>query len=79
MNDIATRQSVNERNRARNEAARQALIEDVEWLLATETAERVADRLGTTVGALSRRLYRAGRRDLAAPFSRAADAQRNVA
>lgn len=45
------------------------LIEDVEWMAKTrETPERMATRIGSTVEAVARRLYRAGRPDLANQF-----------
>ena len=46
------------------------LIEDVEWMLATgEVPCNVATRLGMTPHAIEKAMRRAGRRDLAAPFS----------
>lgn len=45
------------------------IIEDVAWMLdAGETEHAIATRLNTTVGALGRRLYRAGRPNLGRPF-----------
>ena len=45
------------------------IIEDVEWMLDTgEAPERIPQRLGTTPAALTKRMRRAGRPDLAAPF-----------
>ena len=46
------------------------LVEELQ-LLANEAPERAAQRLGTNTAALARRLYRAGRPDLARPFSAA--------
>lgn len=47
-------------------AARAAFVEDVEWLLdAGEAPSAIAERLGRSLEAIQRRLYRAGRRDLA--------------
>ena len=46
-----------------------AMIENVAELLRSgDDPERIAARLDTTPAALTRRLYRAGRKDLAAPF-----------
>lgn len=53
------------------EAARQALLEDIEFMLATgESPAMVATRLHTTTVALEGRLRRLGLRDLAARFDR---------
>lgn len=41
------------------------LVEDVEWLLGTDTPERIAARLGYSIDSLVRRLQRNGRGDLA--------------
>lgn len=55
---------------AANAAAREALIEEVEFLLGCgESPERTAHRLGyDTPASLERRLLRSGRRDLAKAF-----------
>lgn len=51
--------------------ARAALVEDIEWLLdAGESPTAILTRIDTTAGALSRRLHRTGRHDLAAHFTR---------
>lgn len=47
-------------------------IEDVEWLLPSASPSEIATRLGTTVVALAKLFHRAGRADLARPFSREA-------
>ena len=39
----------------RRRSEREALIEDVEWLLVTERPERIAERLDSTVAAIARR------------------------
>lgn len=45
------------------------LIAEVEWLIGTDTPERIAQRLGyTRTKSLCRRLERAGRYDLARRF-----------
>ncbi|MBC7939108.1 MAG: hypothetical protein H7Z19_04970 [Chitinophagaceae bacterium] len=40
------------------------MVEDVEWIIGTDSAERIAERVGLTLEALERALYRADRRDL---------------
>lgn len=46
-------------------AARRALVEDVEWLIRCgEAPDQVAQRVGKTLSAVERTLYRAGRPDL---------------
>jgi hypothetical protein len=50
---------------------RQALIEDLEWIIDTDSPEHVAQRLGyANADNLSRVLYRWGRNDLAARLDR---------
>ena len=57
-----------------------AMIEDVEWLLSDGVdPEQVAARVGSNVQAIARRLYRAGRHDLARPFERLAQQRRRAA
>ena len=54
----------------RNADARAAIVEDVGWLLdAGEAPTAILTRLDTTAEALSRRLHRTGRHDLAAHFT----------
>ena len=53
------------------ETRRADLVEDVEFLLQHGAdLDEVSKRLGRSVGALARGLYRAGRPDLARPFER---------
>ena len=40
------------------------IIEDVEWIVGTDTAERIAARVDSNLVALERMLYRAGRGEL---------------
>lgn len=62
---------------AASQARHAEITEDVTWLLDTGvTAEDVATRLDTTVGALARRFYRHGQTDLARRFNRAEKASR---
>lgn len=49
------------------------VIEEVTWLLGTDSPEHIARRLRTTMPALARRLQRAGRHDLAVHFGRVVD------
>ena len=50
---------------------RDALAEDVEWMLHNgEGISQILTRLGRTPTAIARALYRAGRGDLATPFNR---------
>lgn len=54
-----------------------AFIEDVEWMLQTgESPEMAAVRLRATINAVEIRLRRAGRDDLAAPFTALVSARR---
>jgi len=58
---------------------RAAIIDDIEFLLSCgEGAGRVADRLGYSTGALEKRCYRAGRRDLGSVFGRANNAHQRA-
>lgn len=64
--------------RERMDELNRTLIEEVELLMQDNSAEQVAARLGTTCGALGRRLYRLGRPELGRCFNRAAKAARRV-
>jgi hypothetical protein len=53
------------------------LIAEVEFIIGTDHPENIAQRLGYKPASLSRRLSRAGRADLAAPFTRVDTYQRH--
>ncbi len=65
--DAAPRQSErsNRAKTSRRGYSTVELIAELEWLLTWDTAAHIAARLGTTVAALERRVYRAHRLDLA--------------
>lgn len=64
---------------AASQARHAEITEDVNFLLSTgATAEDVAARLDTTVGALARRFYRHGQPDLARGFNRAEKATQRM-
>lgn len=66
----------------RNNAATshtQGRIEDVEFLLEDDAPERIATRMGLRAATLARWLDRHDRRDLARPFYRAAQRERQAA